>query len=113
MERPGRTGNAIKEGTLRLFCELFGHSFTQPWDAEPSRSSDGVLMVHEWTCWVCRTRVETFEPIDTFVIRSAGWAERSGGSKLPPPAAFGPPRPERYPSRPLRERRPITPTGTL
>ena len=87
---------------MRLFCELFGHSFEQLWNAEAVRSSDGALMVHGWTCWVCRATVETYEPMDAYITRIAAWAERSGGSKMPPPPSLGPPRPGRFPTGRVR-----------
>jgi hypothetical protein len=89
---------------MGLFCELLGHSFEQPWGAEAVRSSDGALMVHGWTCWVCRGNIETYEPMDAFIARNAEWAERSGGSKLSPPVWLGPPRPGRFPTGRVRER---------
>ena len=88
---------------MGLFCELFGHSFEQPRNAEAVRSSDGALMVHGWSCWVSRASVETYEPMDAFIMRTAEWAERSGGSKLPPPAWLGPPKPGQFPNGRVRE----------
>lgn len=98
---------------MGLFCELFGHSFEQPMDAEAVRSSDGALMVHEWTCWMCRAGAHTYEPMDAFVTRIGEWAERSAGSKLPPPAHFGPPRPSRFARIPMRSQTQAAPYRAL
>jgi hypothetical protein len=81
---------------MGAFCQIFGHRFEQPPDAEAVRSSDGALMVHRWTCRVCQARAQTYEPMDAFIRRIGDWAERSSGSRVPPPAWLGPPRPERF-----------------
>ena len=98
---------------MGLFCELFGHSFEQPMDAEAARSSDGALMVHEWTCWMCRADVNSYEPMDAFIARIGDWAERSGGSRMPPPAWLGPPRPARYARGRVRARTQAMPSRAL
>jgi len=98
---------------MGLFCEVLGHSFEQPWGAEAARSSDGALMVHGWTCWVCRGSIETYEPMDAYIGRNAEWAERSSGSKEPPPAWLGPPRPGRFPTGRVRERTRMMSARTL
>ncbi len=98
---------------MGLICELFGHSFEQPMDAEAVRSSDGALMVHEWTCWMCRADVHTYEPMDAFVTRIGEWAERSLGARLPPPTLFGPPLPSRFARSPVRTRAHAVPFRAL
>ena len=82
---------------MGVICELLGHSFQQPQDAEPARSSDGALMVHAWSCKRCRAITETYEPMDAFIQRVADWARQSGGSVLSPPDGLGPPRPGKFP----------------
>ena len=91
---------------MGFFCELFGHCFEQPAEAEAARSSDGVLMVHDWACRMCGADVAIYEPMEAFIARIAEWAERSGGSKLPPPAWLGPPKPARFAQIRARTRAP-------
>jgi hypothetical protein len=81
---------------MGLFCEIFGHRFEQPVNAEAIRSSDGALMVHGWVCRSCRATTQTFEPMDAFIQRIADWARGSGGTSMPPPIWLGPPKPGRF-----------------
>ena len=80
---------------MGVFCEVFGHSFGQSWDAEPVRSSDGALMVHSWSCRWCQAGTETYEPMDAFIERMTDRAIRSGRSIMPLPDRLSPPKPDK------------------
>jgi hypothetical protein len=81
---------------MGVFCELFGHSFGQSWDAEAVRSSDGALMVHAWSCRRCQATTRTYEPMDAFIERMTERAIRSGGAIRPQPDWMGPPKPAKF-----------------
>src|SRR5437870_4051011 len=101
-----RPRRGSEEDSMGFSCELFGHCFEQPAEVEAARSSDGVLMVHDWACRMCGADVAIYEPMDAFIARVAEWADRSGGSKLPPPAWLGPPKPARFARSRARTRAP-------